>query len=134
MQPVAEPRLTTIEGRQTLVVERRPPLQPRLDALLSAMFITSRSDVRPTGARIACEVEREHPFVMLAEGRHVGTDGVVRDLRVLMCPFCGAAQVRDQSFDTSIAGEPVPRNRPPQRRDHVIGWYTGKRRSGREYK
>jgi hypothetical protein len=134
VQPTAEPRLVTIEGVQTLVVERVPPIQPRLDALLSSMVVTRAGTVRPRGARRECEVDRDHPFAMLREGRHVGLDGVVRDLRVLMCPYCGAVQVRDVSFDTAIAGEPVPRSGPPKRRDYVIGWYTGKRRAGREYR
>jgi hypothetical protein len=135
VQPTVEPRLVTIEGTQTLVIERTPPLQPRLDALLSAMYhVRFSADVRPSGARIECEVDRDHPFAVLRIGRHTGLDGIIRDLKVSMCPYCGAVQVRDVSLDTTIAGEPVPRNGDPLRRDHVIGWYTGKRRAGREYR
>lgn len=128
--------LEMIEGVRTLrTPNNRPPLQPSLDRLLAALYrVTRREDIVPRGASIRCEVEREHPFRVLREGTHVGLDGIVRDLRVLMCPLCGACQVRDISFQTSIDGELVPRTRPPNRGDTVIGWYTGKRRATREYK
>jgi hypothetical protein len=134
--PIAEPRFQTIEGQQTLVVERRPPIQPTLDRLLGAMYGGRRHDIRPSGTRPECDRDRQHRFGVLREGRHVGLDGIVRDLRVEMCRDCGAACVRDISYDVSVAGERVPRNagQRAQRRNLVLGWYTGKRQAGREYR
>lgn len=123
----------TIEGRPTLVVKRTPPLPPSLDRLLAALSpVTFRADIRPAGARVACETLREHRFARLREGRHVGLDAVIRDLRVLMCQDCGAVQVRDVSIDT-LPGLRAGRA-GPARRDMVIGWYSGARRNQREYK
>lgn len=129
----AEPRYTTIEGVRVRVVERTPPIPRTLDLLLGAMFgVTVREDIRPLGARPACDVARTHRFGVLREGRHLGTDRVLRDLRVEMCRDCGAACVRDISYDR-MAGLPVGR-RGPNRRDLVLGWYSGARRAGREYR
>ena len=123
----------TIEGQRTLVIDRRPPLQPTLDRLLSAMYmVTRREDIRPKGASIQCEQLREHRFGVLREGRHVGLDGLVRDLRVEMCRDCGAVCVRDVSID-SMPGLRHGRQ-GAQRRNHVLGWYSGARRRQREFK
>ena len=123
----------TIEGQQTLVVERKPPLPAKLDQLLAAMFgVTVRNDVRPTGASTACETWRTHRFSVLREGRHLGPDRVIRDLRLQMCADCGAVCVRDISFDR-ISGLPTGR-RGPARRDLVLGWYSGARRGQRQYR
>ena len=123
----------TIEGQQTLVVERKPPLPAKLDQLLAAMFgVTVRNDVRPTGASTACETWRTHRFSVLREGRHFGPDRVIRDLRLQMCADCGAVCVRDISFDR-ISGLPTGR-RGPARRDLVLGWYSGARRGQRQYR
>ena len=129
-------RLEMIEGRKVLVVDRRPPLQPSLDRLLHAIYsVTKREDIRPGGARIQCEALRTHRFGVLREGKHVGLDGLVRDLRVEMCRDCGAACVRDISVQTSVDGERVPRgDRLPKRGDQVLGWYSGGRRRQREYR
>lgn len=122
-----------IEGQKTLVVNRRPPLQPSLDRLLAAMYrVTAREDIRPEGASIRCEAQRDHRFGVLREGTHVGLDGVVRDLRVEMCRDCGACCVRDVSFD-HYPGLTHAR-RGPVRRDEILGWYTGARRRQREYR
>lgn len=124
---------TVMEGVPVLVLERKPPLQPSLDRLLAALAsVTVREDIRPAGASIRCERDRTHRFGVLREGRHVGLDGVVRDLRIQMCRDCGAACVRDISYDR-LDGLPVGR-RGPRRRDLVLGWYSGKRRAGREYR
>lgn len=129
---VAEPRVATIEGRRTLIVERRPPLQPKLNALLSHLKLTTRIDVVPTGARAQCDRDREHRFLLFREGRHVGLDGVVRDLRLRMCGDCAAVEVRDVSPD-QLAGLRTGRG-GPRRRDQVIGWYSGARPRQREYR
>lgn len=119
-----------IEGRAVIVAETRPPLPSRLDQLLGSMRLTFRSPFAVTGWRSACE-EREHRLRLFAEGRHLGLDGHVRDLRLSMCVDCEAVQVRDVSPDT-IAG--LPRSSlAPRRRDHVMGWYSGARKNQRVY-
>lgn len=129
----ATARRAIIEGQQTLVVERKPPLPAKLDQLLAAMFgVTVRNDVRPTGASVACEAWRTHRFSVLREGRHLGPDRVLRDLRVQMCADCGAVCVRDISYDR-LGGLSVGRG-GPARRDLVLGWYSGTRRAARTYR
>lgn len=138
-------RIETIEGKRTLVTKSRPPLPQKLDGLLSSLtHVTYRIDMRPTGTATSCEL-REHRFARFREGRHVGTDGIVRDLRLEMCRDCGAVAVRDVSFDYLDAplhderGRVVGHERArvaatgPSRRNFVLGWYSGKRRSGRIY-
>lgn len=127
--PVA--RFATIEGERTLVVDRKPPLPPKLNELIAALFgVTLSVDIHPTQASAACE-QRSHPFTTIREGRHFGLDGVLRDLRIQMCPHCGAVCVRDVSFDR-IGGLPIGRG-GPRRRDLILGWYSGSRRAGRQY-
>ncbi len=122
----------TIEGQQTLVVENKPPLQGKLPALLDALsHVTYRADIRPGGASTACQL-RDHRFQRFREGRHVGLDGVVRDLSLQMCADCGAVCVRDTSIDR-LPGLPTGR-RGPARKDHVLGWYSGARPNSREYR
>lgn len=127
-------RIEMVEGVPTLrTPDNRPPLQPSLDRLLSAMYMVSRrEDIRPAGASIRCEAQRDHRFGVLREGRHVGLDGVVRDIRVEMCRDCGACCVRDIGFD-GLPGLTHAR-RGPVRRDRILGWYSGKRRASREYR
>jgi hypothetical protein len=125
------PRFETIEGQRTLVVKRTPPIPPTLDALLGQLRFAVAYDVRPGGTSRQCEVLREHRFQAFREGRHVGTDGIVRDLRLLMCADCSAVCVRDVSIDR-LAGLPTG-GRGLARRDLVLGWYSGKRRNGRTH-
>ena len=133
MSAVAAPRRLTIEGQQAVVVETNPPLPQKLDQLLAAMFsITKREDIRLAGAARQCEQDRTHRFGILREGRHLGLDRQLRDLRVEQCRDCGAVCVRDITYDR-VTGLPVGR-RGPLRRDHVIGWYSGARRNRREYR
>jgi len=129
MPTATEPRVTVIEGRRVLVVDRTPPLPARLDLLLGTMRVTWRSAVKVLGTRSACESEQSHRLTRFVEGRHVGTDGVVRDLRLLMCVDCESVCVRDITTDLL----PTARRRPAQRRDHVLGWYSGARRNQRTY-
>lgn len=129
---IAPPRRMQIEGQPALVVETTPPIPQRLDALLAAMFsITKREDIVLGGATASCEQLRTHRFGILREGRHLGLDRELRDLRVEQCRDCGAVCVRDITFDR-ISGLPVGR-RGPLRRDHILGWYSGSRRSNRVY-
>ncbi len=128
----ATARVATIEGQKVTVVERTPPLPRSLDLLLGSMLVTYRDhNLRPTGASVMCEQLREHRFTTLAKGRHVGRDGIVRDLHVRMCNDCGAAQVRDISIDR-LDGLPTGRG-GARRRDVILGWYTGSRRNARQY-
>lgn len=125
--------LQTIEGKRTLVVERTPPLPQKLDQLIDELFgVSVSADIRPTGASAACEQWRTHRFTTIREGRHLGRDRVLRDLRIQMCADCGAVCVRDVSFDR-LSGLPIGRS-GPARRDLVLGWYSGSRRGGRSYR
>lgn len=144
-RPLAEPRIEMVEGRMVRVIDRRPPLPPTLAGLIAAMRVTWRTDVRPTGARSEC-LREEHRLLRFIEGRHVGLDGVVRDLRLLMCADCESVCVRDVSLD-GLAGAPAARpvrvTNPSTgtsriapavaRRDGVLGWYTGARPSQRVF-
>jgi hypothetical protein len=129
---VTAARTEIIEGQQTLVVERKPPLQPKLDRLLGALtLVRDYGMTPPTGTRPSCEM-RQHRFLNFRDGRHVGLDGIVRDLRLQMCADCGAVCVRDISIDR-LPGL-TPGRGGPRRRDHVLGWYSGARRNRREYR
>lgn len=130
-----EPKIEVIEGRRTTIVERKPPLPQKLDSLIGGLtHVKYRADVTPQGARYSCEL-REHRFLRLREGRYIGPDAIVRDLRIEMCADCGAVCVRDISFDTAFGGESVPiGRRGPNRKDHILGWYSGARRNGREHR
>lgn len=125
-------RIATIEGQQVVVVERTPPLPRRLDALMALMYaLTVRVDFAPAGARRECEVLREHRLQVIRQGLAMCTDRQLRELRVEMCRDCGAACVRDITYDR-MPGLTVGR-RGPFRRNHILGWYSGKRRAGREF-
>lgn len=127
-----------IDGQPVLVFEPPSPLPTTLMGLLAHLRVTFRADVRPTGARKSCEVPeieggipRDHRLVRFREGRHLGLDGIVRDLRLLMCADCETVCVRDISVDRL---ERLPTGvLAPRRRDSVIGWYTGARPNQRVY-
>lgn len=127
---MATAHTSTIEGMRTLVVERNPPLPPKLDQLIGELFGVSVSvDLRPSGASTACIQWRTHRFTVIRQGRHLGRDRVLRDLSIQMCADCGAVCVRDVSFDR-LSGLPIGRS-GPSRRDLVLGWYSGKNPAGR---
>lgn len=135
---MTEPRVDTVEGRRTIVQPVGHGLPGKLPDLLGQLLqITFAEDVVLQGARATCEAAREHRLTRFREGRWFARDGVRRgeflDLSLRMCRDCGAVQVRDVSFDL-LPGQRRPAAGPPKRRDHVIGWYSGKRRAGREYK
>lgn len=131
-------RRTVIEGETVLVIERRPPLPRKLDALLASPGMRV-FPVRVTGWRSDCGAQL-HRLVSLAEGTYRGPDGLRRDLRIQMCADCESVCVRDVSIDTLAHLDPTGRGslRPsrltPRRRDEVMGWYTGARRNQREYR
>jgi hypothetical protein len=124
-------RVLMIEGRRALVVVRNPPLPPTLDKLLRTMLFTFRSPVKITGALADCAGDQQHRLFLMAEGSHVGLDRVKRDLRLFQCGDCEGVQVRDVTMDR-LAGLPIGRL-APRRRDHILGWYSGARRSQRVY-
>lgn len=119
-----------IEGRKVLVIERHPPLPANLGQLLAEMSLTFRSPVRITGWRPECSAQ-DHRLLPFVDGRHLGTDGLRRDLRLYQCADCEGVQVRDVSIDR------LPRltvgTTGPARRDYIIGWYSGARRGQRQY-
>lgn len=131
------PRVVTIEGRRTLVTERRPPLPPRLDTLLNAPGMR-RYPIRITGWRGECSAQ-DHRLKLIAKGRFRGTDAETYDLRIYQCADCEAVCVRDVSVDRLEAYDPTGRGPAararhlPRRRDHVMGWYSGARRNQRVY-
>lgn len=125
------PRVTTIEGRRVLVVERRPPLPPRLDALLGSPGMR-RYPIRVTGWRSPCG-EQDHRLVLLAEGPYRGPDLERRELRILVCADCESVCVRDVTVDRLPAPTRTAASLPARRRDHVLGWYSGARRNQRQY-
>ena len=125
-------RIETIEGTRTLVVERRPPLPQKFPDLLGQLRdVTYRDDIVPGGMSIACQL-REHRFRRFREGRHIGTDAVVRDVAIEMCADCGGTRV----FDVSVDRLPglTPGKRGPARRKALLGFYSGARRNGREFR
>lgn len=107
-------------------VVTRTILPRRLDALLGELRFVRSRPVRMLGARRAC-AENEHDLSPWSTG--LWRD---RELRLSLCIFCGAIEVRDVSLDI-LPDVKVGRG-GPRRRSDVLGWYSGKRPSGREYK
>ena len=137
----ALPRVEVIEGRRTLVTERRPPIPATLDMLLEGgrdasgrawapLRVTARAPLRLLGARADC-LGQDHRTAPWLEGWHTGSDLVIRFLHLAACLDCGSVCVRDRSVD-SLAQLPTGRQ-APRRRDHVIGWYSGARPLHRTY-
>lgn len=123
-----------IDGQRAVVIRQAKPVPQKLTELLDAMFaVTYRDDIVPGGMSTACDL-RNHRWKRFREGRHLGLDGIVRDVALRMCADCGAVDVRDISFQTSLDGERVPLGgRGPNRIDAHIAFYTGARRRGRTY-
>lgn len=155
--------LQIIEGQRVLVVESQSALPKSLATLLSEMApfgFSERYDFTLAGARPACEVLRVHrwqtfrvghwpnprPFqVVIGHGGETETiPRGTRNLRLEMCADCGAVMVRDISTHGWLGAKPsrlvntqtgAERIAPAVgQRDLVIGWYSGKRRAGREYR
>jgi hypothetical protein len=133
---VTQPRVTVIEGRRTLVVERTPPLPPELSLLLNggrdaggrfwpSLRVASREPLVLGGARTECAAQ-DHRLTVWLHGFYTGSDGISRTLRLLACRDCGSVCVRDVSFDT-LAHLPPGRS-GPRRRHHVLAWYSGSTR------
>lgn len=123
------PRVVTIEGRPTLVVERRPPLPQKLTTLLEYPGMRLYP-IRIQGWRGECSAQ-EHRLKLIAEGRVLCPDQERRDLKVYQCADCEAVCIRDVSVDR-LSRLPVG-SQFPKRRNHVLGWYSGSRRNQRVY-
>lgn len=135
---MAEPRVETIDGTRVVVSPTGSGLPAKLEALLGEMAgfgFGFRDDFTLTGARPSCTVLREHRFRRFREGRWFARAGIRRgqvlDLHLLMCADCGAVQVRDVSYDF-LPGLGVGR-RGPNRRNHILDWYSGARPNQRTY-
>lgn len=156
------PRTETIEGQRVLVVENDHGLPRSLDELLrqmAAFRFTYRADPVLRGTRPACEVTRTHRFVRFREGRWFARRPIVirgaadsarvipagvLSLALTMCEDCGAVCVRDVTPEMWAGARPArlvnlrtgdERVAPAtSTRNVVIGWYSGKRRAGREYR
>jgi hypothetical protein len=128
--------IEVIEGQRTAVVPTGSGLPRKLPDLLVAMtHVTYRDDFPLSGARPECDALREHRFRRFREGRWLAREGIRRgevlDLHLAMCQDCGAVRVTDVSLDVMV-GLTVGR-RGPNRRDHILDWYSGARPNQRQY-
>lgn len=132
-------------------------------AEMAPFGFSQRADFPLAGARPSCEVLRVHrwqafrvghwsnprpfPVVIGKSGETLQTTTVPAGVRLLwleMCADCGAVMVRDVSTHGPMGGRAArivntqtgaERIAPAVgQRDLVIGWYSGKRRAGREFR
>lgn len=146
-----------IEGQRTLVVENDYGLPRSLEQMLRQMSLfgfSFRDDFPLAGTRTSCETLREHRLRRFREGRWLSRQtitiqgraippGVLR-LALRMCEDCGAVVVRDVSDEMWAGARPArlinlrtgnARIAPAVgSRNVVLGWYSGARRRGREYR
>lgn len=99
-------------------------LPANLDALLRLLSNGLEYQVPVGGATTACTATETHDLRLWVTGTYSG-----RSLRLLKCAHCEAVEVRDVSLDAAIGSTRLSR-RPLNR---LLGWYTGKRPSGRTY-
>jgi hypothetical protein len=131
--------IEVIEGQRTQVAPNVSGLPAKMPDLLAQLtHVTFRDDFTLAGARSACDVLREHRFRRFREGRWFARAGLRRgevlDLRLAMCQDCGAVRVTDVSYDVSFDGERIPLGRRgPNRRNHILGWYSGARPNQRTF-
>jgi len=132
LPPTQADRIEVIDGEKVLVFEADPPIPSNLGLLLMQMRVTFRDDFRIGGMSSLCQM-RDHRFRKFREGRHLGQDGVVRDLRLEMCQDCEAFVVRDVSLEALPDARRGSRL-ATRRRNEILGWYTGGRKNNREYR
>lgn len=113
------------DGLHAQVVVRNI-LPRRLDALLGELRGVRTKPLRLLGTRRACG-DGEHELASWRVGSWRD-----RDLRLSLCSYCGAIEVRDVSLDI-LPGVMAGRG-GPRRRSDVLGWYSGRRPAGREYR
>jgi hypothetical protein len=118
-----EPRIVRIaDGLFAEVVDRSAVLPPHLEPLLNAMRgVCEVPGVVLYRTRRAC-MENEHALQPWRQGVYRSVE-----LRLSLCAFCGAVEVRDVSLDI------LPISTQKRRRDAVLGWYAGRRPAGRTY-
>jgi hypothetical protein len=143
-------RVSVIEGRTVLVVEKSPAIAPTLELLLAGgrdatgrlwrpLTVSERHPLVLSGTRSACVAEQDHRLRDWLAGVLVDVSGVLRSVRLRACADCGAVEVRDVSLDTDKAHDPAGRGfarrpgLPWRHRDLVIGWYAGSRARGRTF-
>jgi hypothetical protein len=119
--------VTIADGVRAVRVEAVPsPLPPSLDQLLTRLAVTDRQPFVDLGTRRDC-TDEQHDYRPWLAGVFAGLE-----LRLYRCPYCTTVEVRDMTLDL------LPGVRPgrggPRRRNDVIGWYSGNRPSGREYR
>lgn len=121
------PRFTTIaDGVTAQVVDTSAGLPHSLPALLAQLRVVRETGaVLPVGARLACTAG-EHDLQPFREGVWRA-----KELRLSLCTYCGAVEVRDVSLDL-LPGVSTGRNQP-RRRSAILGWYSGSRPKGRVY-
>lgn len=135
--------IQVINGQRTIVAPAHSGLPPKLSDLLVQMAtfgFSYHDDFTLGGARPACDALREHRFRRFREGRWFARDGIRRgevlDLHLRMCADCGAVEVRDVSLDVLVdprSGTLMVGRRGPNRRNHLLGWYSGARPNQRTY-
>ena len=158
VQSIEGRRTIVIDSKSNL-----PRSMPDLLRAMDGFGFTFRDDFDLKGTRPACESLRVHRFRRFREGRWwnpsafpvvIGKDGDtlrtvtvphgVTLLSLQMCEDCGAVVVRDVSPHAPLGAKPArlintvtgeTRVAPAVgNRDLVIGWYSGARRNGREYR
>lgn len=122
----AEPRIIRVADGVLAEVVERTILPRQLEALLGELRMARSQPARLLGTRRAC-VDGEHELASWRTGLWAG-----RDLRLSLCAYCGAIEVRDVSFDI-LPGIKAGRG-GLRRRSDVLGWYSGKRPLGREFR
>ena len=144
-----EPRFSQIaDGVWAQVEDRSQGLPRHLDAsahegriqpchcrpLLESMTSVLLLSVVLSGTRLACR--DQHDLIPFASGAYRGLD-----LRLRICRFCGAVEVRDVSVDVIVDHDlasgrrlSITQRRESHRRDLLLGWYAGRRVSGRIYR
>lgn len=101
-------------------------LPPRLDELLIRLRDAQARPVPYVAASTPHESgQADHRMLTWVEGVYGE-----RALRLRKCVGCEAVEIRDVSFDIAIGNARLA----PRRIDALLGWYTGHRPRGREFR
>lgn len=118
------------DGVMAEEIDRRSILPPTLDVLLARIRTIARRDFALRGPRAQCRDDsavKTHAYQAWVNGVYAGLE-----LRLTRCLFCGAVEVRDISIDV-LPGLSAGRS-GSRRRSVILGWYSGQRTAGREYR